>query len=124
MLTRDWLIASRRASPAADYQVGLGRDYPAAHTRELPTESRPLLDLPRRDRASTTLPPFSRGDELKYQDLLKESETGEPASVCKPGKWEESYATMHREVLEGKRPPKLLTYDCDRKIGCGGLADR
>lgn len=124
---REGLLEFRKV-PEQDYSVGLGRKYPAAHARfpsslaTKPYSASTRSKLPKRSWGSPGS--FSGGDKSKYEDIVQEYQTGEPASVCKPGKWEEAHTLLHKEILEGKREPSLLTYNCDGRYGCGGLADR
>lgn len=119
---RDRLLQLRN-STEVDYSTGLARKSPAPHTRHLrrsPSTTSRNVNLTR----AAEVGPFTEGSELKYLNLRQEFSTGEPVSVCEGNPWGDAYALLHQEILEGKREPKLLTYNCDRKTGCGGLADR
>lgn len=60
----------------------------------------------------------------RYAELLEEWQTGTPHDVCLGGRWQESYAELHSQMLAFEREPKLLEYACTRGHPCGGLADR
>jgi hypothetical protein len=109
------LLRSRTLSK--DYSIGLGRAFPSAITRS---------DLVSREMGSDSpLEPFQSGDFKKYENLVREFETGQPVSVCEKGNWEDGYEKLHKGMMEGTIEPKLLTYNCDHlRKRCGGLADR
>lgn len=61
----------------------------------------------------------------RYAELLEEWQMGRPHDVCIGGRWQESYAELHSQMLALEREPKLLEYACIRgHHPCGGLADR
>lgn len=116
---RNWIVEMRNMTP--DGSVGLGRDYPLAHSRLLS----PKLSRRRWFWNGKTHPEsFHVGDHQKYEHLMEEWETGVQASVCEEGNWEEKYKKLHDGMMKGSIPPKLLTINCDARYGCGGLADR
>ncbi|CAJ0875622.1 11073_t:CDS:2 [Entrophospora sp. SA101] len=40
------------------------------------------------------------------------------------GSWQEKYTKLHKEILNENASQRYVTYICDSKINCGGLADR
>lgn len=125
MQMRNWLVLHRN-STSLDYSVGLGRQYPTPYATLSDASNSSPRSVYRSRRAFWSQDngpgPYEGGDERKHRDLVEEWRTGEVASVCKKGNWEDNYAILHRSMLDGSRPPKLLSVKCGG--GCGGLADR
>ncbi|CAH1756189.1 23155_t:CDS:2 [Entrophospora sp. SA101] len=40
------------------------------------------------------------------------------------GSWQDKYTTLHEKILNGTAPQRYVSYICEAKINCGGLADR
>ncbi|GAA5988756.1 hypothetical protein JCM5350_002927 [Sporobolomyces pararoseus] len=71
-----------------------------------------------------TIPGYSGlGNREKYDELISQAREGFEGK-CRGGKWLDSYGKMHREMLEGKRDPKFISYHCEKGMNCGGLGDR
>ncbi|SCV68121.1 BQ2448_242 [Microbotryum intermedium] len=45
---------------------------------------------------------------VRWASLQEEWETGRQPSQCRNAPWMEDYARLHHEILNGKRPPKVL----------------
>ncbi|ORY58335.1 hypothetical protein BCR35DRAFT_247179, partial [Leucosporidium creatinivorum] len=118
--TRNWLLKTR---PIAQRGVGVGMGASSLqpwfpHVLTAPRER----SLPR---ASEGPGHFAGGSYAKYAELLEEWQMGRPHDVCIGGRWQESYAELHSQMLALEREPKLLEYACIRgHHPCGGLADR
>ncbi|GAA5951540.1 hypothetical protein JCM3765_005964 [Sporobolomyces pararoseus] len=71
-----------------------------------------------------TIPSFNGlGNHKKYDELILQAREGFEGK-CQGSKWLDSYGKMHKEMLEGKRDPKFISYHCEKGMNCGGLGDR
>ncbi|GAA5884711.1 hypothetical protein JCM16303_005241 [Sporobolomyces ruberrimus] len=96
--------------------VGLGSSPSTPFPPTSPSTSLSLL--------SSTVPSFNgKGKREKYDQLVVQAREGFEGK-CQGSNWLESYGKMHREMLEGKRKPKFISYHCEKGMNCGGLGDR
>ncbi|KAM0749166.1 hypothetical protein T439DRAFT_63191 [Meredithblackwellia eburnea MCA 4105] len=116
---REWLLSSRIAN-GSGVGVGLGRDDPPENLR-LWTPPAIVRGVPLEDEGPGK---FEGGSLAKHIDLVKEWQTGLPVTTCETGRWQANYSRLHREMMNGVKPPLLLTYHCPANMTCGGLADR
>ncbi|GAA5906008.1 uncharacterized protein JCM6883_002523 [Sporobolomyces salmoneus] len=71
-----------------------------------------------------SIPHFNgEGNQEKYDSLISQAREGFEGK-CRGSNWLESYQKMHKEMLEGKRDPKFISYHCEKGMNCGGLGDR
>ncbi|KDE05066.1 hypothetical protein MVLG_04507 [Microbotryum lychnidis-dioicae p1A1 Lamole] len=111
---RRWLLSTRPISQSGT-PVGLSQSSPAPA---------PIREGPAMIRVQRGLGGYTNGSRLKYESLRTEWQTGRQVSQCRNTSWMADYATLHREILNGDRPPKILEVVCPKGAICGGSSDR
>ncbi|SGY49645.1 BQ5605_C001g00802 [Microbotryum silenes-dioicae] len=112
---RNWIIETRPRSQAGT-PIGLS----SKSSRIEPTITRG----PAMIKVGSGPGEYRTGSKAKHQALVQEWETGRPSHECKGTPWGEAYGAMHRDVINGVIPPKVMIASCKKGQSCGGTADR
>ncbi|SGY17556.1 BQ5605_C015g07818 [Microbotryum silenes-dioicae] len=110
---RQWLIETRPVSMAGT-PVGLASSSSSPRIREGPAMAR-IGSGPGK---------YIAGARDKYDDLVREYETGRPSTGCPSMPWARNYTILHNAILQGKKPVKVFQATCPATASCGGIADR
>ncbi|SCZ94389.1 BZ3501_MvSof-1269-A2-R1_Chr1-3g01309 [Microbotryum saponariae] len=110
-----WIRRLHRGITATS--VGLARN---ASQEPLPLESVEYVPelgaMPYLSRAS--------GSIKKWESLEFQAMSPGDGGMCAGSIWMDEYAYMHREILNGDREPRFVSYHCETGMNCGGAADR
>ncbi|SCV68125.1 BQ2448_246 [Microbotryum intermedium] len=110
---RQWLIETRPVSMAGT-PIGLARSSSSPRIREGPAMAK-IGSGPGK---------FGAGARDKYDELVREYETGRPSTGCPSMPWAKNYTALHNAILQGKKPVKVFQATCPATASCGGIADR